>query len=124
MIRTKLVPVGTGLQDIGSYIDRKTIVDLCVDVASDTNLSSANSIYLAVNNNALIPYAPYQTIISKEQQIYPISTPHIAGFFPLHVQVPTAIDGTQQVSLKLNLTTAPTIGSNSNVVNLYMAESY
>jgi hypothetical protein len=26
--------------------------------------------------------------------------------------------------LKLNIATAPTIGGNSNVVNLYMAESY
>ena len=124
MIRTKLVPVGTGLQDIGSYIDRKLISDLAVDVASDTNLSNANSIYLAVNNNALIPYAPYQTIVSKEQQIYPIPNPHVDGFFPLNVQVPVTIDGTQQVSLKLNIATAPTIGGNNNVVNLYMAESY
>jgi hypothetical protein len=123
-LRTKLVPIATGIQDIGAYIDRTKILDLSIDVATDTNLNASNSIYLAVNNNSLIPYSPYQVIKQKEQSIYPISTPHIDGFFPVNVVIPTIIDGNQQVSFKLNIATAPSVGGNNNVVNLYLAETY
>ncbi len=123
-LRTKLVPTSTGIADFGAYVDRTLIYDLAMDVASDSNLNATNTFYLAVNNNSLLPYTPYQSIISDEQNIYPIPTPHISGFFPFMVAVKQAVDGTQAVSLKANISTLPTIGSNSNVVNLYMMEKY
>ncbi len=123
-LRTKLVPTGTGIEDFGSYVDRAQIYDLSMDVAADTNLNSTNSFYLAVNNNSLIPYASYESIITDEQNIYPIPTPHINGFFPFMVATKTSINGTQNVSLKANIATLPSIGGNSNVVNLYMMEGY
>jgi hypothetical protein len=123
-LRTKLVPTSTGIADFGAYVDRTLIYDLGIDVASDSNLNATNTFYLAVNNNSLLPYTPYQSIISDEQNTYPIPNPHIGGFFPLTVAVKQAVDGTQAVSLKANISTLPTIGSNSNVVNLYMMEKY
>ena len=123
-LRTKLIPTGTGIQDFGAYVDRTLVYDLAMDLASDSNVNPSNTFYLAVNNNSLLPYVPAQTIVNDEEAIYPIPNPHISGFYPFMVAVKTSVDGSQAVSLKANISTAPTIGGNSNVVNLYMMEKY
>lgn len=124
MLRTKLVNTGTGIVDYGVNVDRDLIYAMALDVAADSNLSHTNTFNLEINGNSLINNSDYQTIITQENSQYPITTPHISGFFPFGVLYKGTIDGTQKITLDTNITTAPTIGGNANSVNLYMLEAY
>lgn len=124
ILRTKLISTATGIIDYGNNIDRALIYDISLDVAADSNLSTSNTFNLAVNNNSLLNNTDYNTLITREDTIYPITTPHIDGFFPFNALVPTTINGNDKVTLSANVSTAPTIGGNSSVVNLYMLEQY
>ncbi len=123
-LRTIQVNTQTGIISFGNSIDQVMIYDLSLDVGADSNLSTSNTFNLAVNNNSLIGNADYQVIISKENQSYPITTPHISGFFPFNVLVTQTINGTQKVTLSANVSTAPSVGGNANTSNLYMLEAY
>ncbi len=123
-LRTKMISTSTGIVDFGNEIDRDLIFDLSIDVGTDSNLSHTNTFNVAVNNSSLLNNTDYQNIVSKENTIYPIAIPHIDGFFPINALVPTLLDGNQKIKLTANITSLPTIGGNSGVVNMYMLEKY
>lgn len=124
-LRTTLIPeANTGVIDLGKNVDESVILDLSLDVGADTDLSHTNTFYVSVNNNAVVPNSDYQTLINAENANYPITTPHIAGFFPFGVSRPVVIDGTQAVSIQTNFASAPSGGGQSNSVNMYEIEAY
>ena len=126
LLVTKLISQGaTGLIDIGTNVDSAMIYDMSLDVGADSNLSHTNSFYVALNGNAIIPYSDYENIVQQETNAYPwLSAPHISGFFPLAKGGLGAFNGAASVSLKANYSSAPSIGGQSNKVNLYMIEAY
>lgn len=123
-LRTKLLTTSTGIVDFGVNVDRTMVYAMALDANADANLSHTNTFNIEINGNSVINNTDYQTIITAENSKYPLSTPHIGGFFPFAAIYGGAIDGTQRITLSANVTTAPTIGGVSDVVNLYMLEAY
>jgi len=125
LLRTKQVSQSsTGIASLGLQLDNAVINAISVDVGADSNLSQNNSIFLAVNNNTLIPNAPYQQVINNEVLQFGSSYSHINGFFPLHTIYGAPIDGRQNVAFNLNIASNPNGGGLSNTINLYMLEQY
>ena len=127
LYRTKQVSdSSTGYFDLGQNIDNAVCSVIAADYGADSNLNSANTFYIASNNNTLIPYTSYNAIISAQNALPSNGTnaQHISGFFPIQVLYKAAIDGTQNIKFLSNISSAPTGGGQSNTINLYEAEQY
>jgi len=115
--------------DFSTYLDSVPILDLSFDVGDlDSNIASGSgAINLLSNNNALIPNTAYQTVINRENQLYPISTPHIVGYFPINVLNGMKVinPATEKVTFQVNFSAdAPNANGTEQEVDLIMVEAY
>jgi hypothetical protein len=110
------------------FLDTTNIYDIAIDAGTDTNIvSGAGGINVLVNNNSIIPNTSKQSVINAEDVTYSnISTPHIAGFFPLNVLrgMRTLNPSIEKDSVQVNFADAPTASGTSGQANLYMIEAY
>lgn len=110
-----------------TYLDTTPIIDLSLDVGSaDTVISSTNSFNILVNNVPLVANSAYQNVINAEDRLYPITTPHITGYFPLNVLsgMTTLNPAVEQDSVEVDFTSAPDASGTSGRATLYMIEPY
>jgi len=127
VIRVKPVTgIAAAIFDFQTYLDSSPLLDVSIDVGTDTNLNAQNSINVLVNNTPLVTNSAYQTVINNEDQDYPIPTPHIDGYFPLNVLrgMTTLYPATTKDDINLNFGTAPTASGVTGQANLYMIEAY
>lgn len=126
--RTKPLSVSsTGYYDVGTSLDNRLLYAVALDVGTDAKLNSSNTFLLSQNGTTLIPYTPYTSITNVQNSLPAMSSGasnHISGFFPIQTLYKAAIDGSQDISLDVNLASAPTGGGQANTLNLYQAEGY
>lgn len=111
--------------DFGTYLDTAPILDISVDAGADSNISSTNSFNVLQNNVPFVSNATYQNVINQEDLLYNITTPHIAGFFPLNVLKGMKVlnAASNKESVQVNFSTAPDASGTSGQANLYMIEA-
>ena len=126
--RTKPLSVSsTGYYDVGTSLDNRLLYAVALDVGTDAKLNSSNTFLLSENGTTLVPYTPY-TSVTNIQNSFPAmssgASNHISGFFPIQTLYKAAIDGSKDITLDVNLASAPTGGGQANTLNLYQAEGY
>lgn len=128
LLRTKQIGVaGTGNFDFGQVLDEEMLNGIALDVGTDSVLNASNTMYLAVNNNSLIPYTSYQSFINSENSTNGTTADriHINGFFVYGVLYKAAVNGQAAVKMTVNFSSTPTgAGGLANTANLYMVETY
>ena len=82
---------------------------------------------LSDNNNTLIPYTSYNSIVLIQNALPANSgggANHISGFFPFQTLYSANVNGNDNINLTANISSAPTGGGQANTINLYEAEQY
>jgi hypothetical protein len=124
--RTKLkyVPIAnstTGVFNVSPYMDKGVVIkQQAYFINADANFGT-NTINFATNGQQIRNNTPYQSIISQEDAVFPITTPHIAGLFPLFTE-PFASNFS--TNLTLNFASAPDVVSHTDVFDAYFEEVY
>lgn len=128
LYRTKqLADASTGYFDVGNYLDNAMLSAVGLDFGTDAKLSSNNTFYLSDNNNTLIPYTSYNSIVLIQNALPANSggaANHISGFFPMMTLYNAAINGNDNIHLTCNVASAPSGGGQANTINLYQSEQY
>jgi len=120
LVNSTIQDATTGQVQLGPFIDKGvTIVQQAYDFGADTNLNTSNTFNFGIGSNQLLLNAGYQTIINKENTLFPSAT-HISGFFPLFT-TPFYSDPT--VAYSANVLSAPSINGNANQLVAYWEET-
>ncbi len=124
---TQVSDASTGYFNLGKELDNGILSAVGADFGADSKLDSTSTFYLASNNNTLLPYTSYNAFVTAENSQPAYSSGdsnHISGFFVMQTMYKATINGTQNISLKCNVASAPDGASQSNTINLYQALQY
>ena len=86
-IFTKAIPVNTtGVVDFSTFLPKGiSVKQVAFDFGADSSLSTNSTFNFAIGTDYLLQNTSYLTLINKEDNAFPIPTPHISGLFPLFV---------------------------------------
>ena len=128
LYRTKQVTdSSTGYFPLGNYLDSAVLTQIAADFGADSKLNSNSTFFLSDNNNTLIPYTSYNSIVLIQNALPANSgggANHISGFFPFQTLYSANVNGNDNINLTANISSAPTGGGQANTINLYEAEQY
>ena len=112
--------------DFMTYLDTAPLLDVSLDVGADTKLNATNTFNILVNNNPIVANSAYQNVTNRENLLYPITTLHIPGYFPLNVLngMRTLTPNKDLDSVQANFAQVPTASGTNGQANLDMIESY
>ena len=113
-IYSKSVPVSTtGVFDFSTYLPKGiSVKQIAWNFGADSNLSTNSTFNFALGTDYLLQNASYLKLINKEQNRFPITNPHISGFFPLFI--PKYVEG-DTTKYNANVASVPSINGQSGI---------
>ena len=118
---SKAIPTTTtGVYDYSAYLPKGIAVkQIAFNFGADSNLNPTSTFNFALGTDYLLQNTSYTKIINKEQNAFPIPTPHISGLFPLFVPKYIEDDSTKFTA---NLLAVPSINGISNTTVAYIEQ--
>jgi hypothetical protein len=118
---SKAIPTTTtGVYDYTTYLPKGiSVKQIAFNFGADGNLNSTSTFNFALGTDYLLQNTSYLKLINKEQNAFPISTPHISGLFPLFIPKYYEDDNTK---FNANLSAVPSINGVANTSVAYIEQ--
>jgi hypothetical protein len=118
---SKAIPTTTtGVYDYSTYLPKGiSVKQIAFNFGADSNLNPSSTFNFALGTDYLLQNTSYVKLINKEQNAFPIPTPHINGLFPLFVPKYVEDDNTK---FNANISSLPSINGTANEVVSYIEQ--
>jgi hypothetical protein len=120
-LMSKVIPTTTtGAYDYSTYLPKGiSVKQIAFNFGQDSNLNATSTFNFALGTDYLLQNTSYLKLINKEQNAFPIPTPHISGLFPLFIPKFYEDDNTK---FNANLTSLPSVNGQTNEVVAYIEQ--